>query len=36
LDANQAVYAYAKGNGGSTLSAIIIENDATPVIVNGG
>lgn len=36
LDANKAVYEYAKGNGGSTLSAIIIENDATPVIVNVG
>ncbi len=36
IEANQAVYGYAKGHGGSTLSAIIIENEAKPVIVNVG
>ena len=36
MEANQAVYGYAKGHGGSTLSAIIIEDEASPVIVNVG
>ncbi|MBS1204080.1 MAG: hypothetical protein H6R25_979 [Proteobacteria bacterium] len=36
IEANQAVYEYAKGHGGSTLSAIIIENEVNPVIVNVG
>lgn len=36
LEANEAVYSYAKGRGGSTLSAIIIEDGALPVTVNVG
>ncbi|CHN97658.1 hypothetical protein GXS59_001368 [Salmonella enterica] len=36
LEANSVVYDYAKGHGGSTLSAVIIENGSAPVIVNVG
>lgn len=36
LEANVAVHKYANGNGGATLSAIIIENESQPVIVNVG
>ncbi|MEJ3963750.1 hypothetical protein [Citrobacter braakii] len=36
LEANLAVYKYANGNGGATLSAIIIDSESQPVIVNVG
>lgn len=36
LDANQAVYGFAKGKGGSTLSAILIEVGSPPCTVNIG
>lgn len=36
LEANAAVFSYAKGQGGTTLSAIIIEDGALPVTVNVG
>ncbi|MFD3241246.1 PP2C family serine/threonine-protein phosphatase [Rahnella perminowiae] len=36
LEANDAVYKFANGQGGSTLSAIIIEHGSSPVTVNVG
>ncbi|HEN3280787.1 TPA: PP2C family serine/threonine-protein phosphatase [Yersinia enterocolitica] len=36
LDSNKAVYDFSRGNGGSTLSAIIIEADSQPCTLNIG
>lgn len=36
LDSNRAVYDFSRGNGGSTLSAIIMEADSPPCTLNIG